>query len=41
MALTMREDAWATWKPKPPESNKSEGRMSLKAVHSRPAVASR
>ena len=27
--------------PKTPESNKSEGRMSLKAVHSRPAVASR
>jgi hypothetical protein len=23
MALTMREDAWATWKPKTPESNKS------------------
>ena len=29
MALTMREDAWATWKPKTPEAKKSEGTKKL------------
>ena len=29
MALAMREDAWATWKPKTPEANKSEGTKKL------------